>query len=194
MDASTVLWTREGERLTRRDAWSAAKSPLLNNVWGYWRGLVDRHGGVPPKSAMDPAGFTRALPYVWLYERIGDGYLCRLAGEEIRRTYRGNPAGRMMNALMVHAHYDNVKAHFDAVLDGPAVGGSVGKVYLLGHEKHGVGERLMLPFGDDTGTPRFLLGVTWFELLKEEGASRLNDFEIGDGIVVERWIVPIDRI
>lgn len=121
---------------------------------------------VPTRRELDPTQIPSVLSIVWLYEleEETDRFRCRLAGESIGDRYGGSIRGRYVEDILGSEVGREVDAHYRRILDLPALGHSVGRVYSpIG--RTGLGERILLPLCDDEGRHRLVLGATayaWF--------------------------------
>lgn len=137
-------------------------------------------GRLPCRSAIDPLKLVDhgLLPKVWIVERTEDSYVYRLAGEEIVQALGQNPRGkrienffepnttRILMGRWNKLLSEQVTCHNRGLVTGPR-----GRTYT--------GERVALPLFNDTGSPSFVIGATFYETVKgHETADR-------DGTAIE---------
>lgn len=135
--------------------------PLLRQILDYFLGHYRENGRVIRKAEIDPLAFHRALPKVWIYERMAkDEFICRLAGDDVRSMYDRPIVGCSLAKLIRTPNAPDVMAHHEAILSMPGIGYMTGRVYLQSLERFGIGERLLLPALGTDGTPRFVWGAT----------------------------------
>lgn len=76
---------------------------ILLSLW--WRARLDNEGAVPMRSQLDPCSFPRpALPFMFVYERVGDRFRCRLAGTKMRDIFGADSTGQFLDQL-APAHF-----------------------------------------------------------------------------------------
>lgn len=135
--------------------------PLLRQILDYFLGHYREGGRVIRKAEIDPLAFHRALPKVWIYERLAkDEFICRLAGDDVRSMYDRPIVGCSLAKLIRVQNAPDVMAHHEAILSMPGIGYMTGRVYLQSLERFGIGERLLLPALGEDGVPRFIWGAT----------------------------------
>ncbi|MCH2394552.1 PAS domain-containing protein [Oceanibaculum sp.] len=134
--------------------------PLLRQILDYFLGHYREGGRVIRKAEIDPLAFHRALPKVWIYERLAkDEFICRLAGDDVRSMYDRPIVGCSLAKLIRVQNAPDVMAHHEAILSMPGIGYMTGRVYLQSLERFGIGERLLLPALGEDGVPRFIWGA-----------------------------------
>lgn len=154
----------EGEGAYRiADRVPESLDPLLRQILDYFLGHYRTSGRVIRRAEIDPLAFHRALPRVWIYERMArDEFVCRLAGDEVRSMYDRQIVGCSLGKLIRAQHAPDVMAHHEAILAAPGIGYMAGRIYLQSLERYGIGERLLLPALDEDGAARFVWGATCY--------------------------------
>jgi hypothetical protein len=137
--------------------------PLLRQILDYFLGHFREGNRIIRKAEIDPLAFHKALPKVWIYERMAkDEFICRLAGDEVRNMYDRPIVGCSLAKLIRAQNAADVMAHHEAILATPGIGYMTGRVYLQSLNRFGTGERLLLPALDEQGAARFIWGATCY--------------------------------
>ncbi|MEQ8251603.1 MAG: PAS domain-containing protein [Oceanibaculum nanhaiense] len=145
---------------------------LLQGILDYFLAHLRESGAVIRKAQIDPLAFHKALPKVWIYERIAKhDFVCRLAGDDVRSMYARPIVGCSLLDLIRVQHAPDVMAHHEAILATPGVGYMTGRVYLQSLERYGIGERLLLPALDEEGRPSFIWGATSYNIAEMDDRS-----------------------
>lgn len=107
-------------------------------------------GCLPPVSAIDPSKIINCLNIVWLcdVENNPRDFRYRLIGEGLRPVYQRYIAGERLSRIVAPEAFDRVMQYYNRTVDLPAVFHSTGRVYSE-HDRPTVGERLILPFGEE---------------------------------------------
>lgn len=136
------------------------RAPDLRRLAAIWCAIRDG-APVPERRRFDPLSVPRLMPHLWLLAHDPETGRCvyRLAGEEINAVYGGSVKGRELAEVIAPDGLSKVRARVVATLETPALVHVIGRVYLEA-DRLLVGERLILPLADETGTPRFALGAT----------------------------------
>jgi hypothetical protein len=140
-------------------------SPLqhraLADLAGWWVAEWRRRGALPPRAAIEPCAFPRALACVWLcvYEPALGDFRVVLSGEEINDVYGLSLAGQRIGEVVAAAARGRVLARLRGVLDGPCVVHGLGRIDAVARRPR-LGERLVLPLADAEGRARVVLGAT----------------------------------
>lgn len=134
----------------------------LLNAW-----KAARHGGaVPRKTDFEPHAIPQLLSKIWLYglEPDGSDFTCRLAGEDINRTWGGSIAGRAAKTLFGADDHRIIAEIWHAVLETPLI--HYGKAEKLQGNEIYAAERIVLPLrGDDAdSTKGYVLGMSLYAL------------------------------
>lgn len=136
----------------------------LRRFLAYWLERAER-GRLPRRADIDPLDFPWALPMVWLcdYLREDGRFRYRVAGEEINAVYGYNLAGRHLDEVLAVDGYARVAERYRCCADTPAIVHTGGRVYIEPLRSY-IGERLMLPLGDDHGRTAMVIGLTAYSL------------------------------
>lgn len=124
----------------------------LRRLADYW--LAKRQDRVVVRRAeIDPMEMKWILPHIWLHdvEPETGRQRCRLAGEEVRAMYATNILGKYLDEYLLSKNWQEIQAHFNAIVEGPSIGYARGQVYRAALEQFGRGERIALPLTDDEG-------------------------------------------
>ena len=143
---------------------AAIQSPALKTVFAHW---LDVRGdrALPAWRNIDAVAIGKYLPMVWAwrFDFAQGTFIGRLAGEEIvavlGKEIRGRPLEQCFPANAVQLVLDRYKA----VMVGPRIMHTTGQVYLR-TGRHGIGERIVLPLGDDGVNGDGVLGATEYRL------------------------------
>jgi hypothetical protein len=101
------------------------------------------------------------LPYLFLYERRGERFLCRLTGTLVDSVFGTRHAGRYLDEMLDGVGLTSRTALMQRVLRderGLLYGGNLA---AQGRE-HIPFRRLLLPLADATGRASFVFGAVWF--------------------------------
>jgi hypothetical protein len=147
------------------------QAPALKLVYAHWR---EARGGrtLPAWRDIDAVVIGKYLPMVWAwrYDLTQKTFIGRLAGEEILtvlgKGIRGRPLEQCFPANAVQVVLDR----YLAVIRGPRIMHTIGHVHMK-TGRHGIGERLVMPLGDDGVTGDGVLGVTEYRLNLEDARS-----------------------
>ncbi|WP_421876988.1 PAS domain-containing protein [Pacificispira sp.] len=140
------------------DAWKAARGGQL----------------VPSKRDFDPLSVPRLLSSIWLYRWEPDksGFVCRLAGEDVNRSWGYSIAGHDARQVLGDKDFEVVTDIWRKILTTPLI--HYGKGERLHENRMYSAERLVLPLiGEDSpdGEPDHVLGLSLYEL-GETGETR----------------------
>lgn len=141
--------------LLRRQA--GAPMHLINEVEAYWHGL--RQGPtLPARAQIDPRGLSRALPNVFILERIAPHVVrFRLSGQALAPLLGMDLRGMPLSALLTPDARAEMEPHIAALFDTPmALRFSLSAEWGIG--KPGLSaEMILLPLlGDDGQVSRAL--------------------------------------
>lgn len=127
----------------------------------YWRGLVDRRGGLPRHKDLDPLDMPRhILSDLSLYWRGPDRrLLCRLAGSRLVSLIGFEPRGRYMDESLQPASSATRERLFHDCLDGRRAIFYRAGLVIEARDHHTI-RRILLPVLDDAGVePCFVFGA-----------------------------------
>ncbi|MEC9346754.1 MAG: PAS domain-containing protein [Pseudomonadota bacterium] len=146
--------------------------------------LAARQGGlVPAKDSFDPGYMPRLLGHVWLYARDPETgvYSNRLAGEAVNRAWGFSLRGRTTSEIFPASEHDLIVGIWDRILDTPLI--HYGRRERLDGTSLYMAERMVTPLADADGRPRYVLGLTLYELGidSDAAAPRVN---------MNAWHVP----
>jgi hypothetical protein len=137
-------------------------SPSLREILLYWDSLR-RDLTLPGWRDIDPLDLRRHLPilWAWKYDRAGDLFTGRLAGESITAVFGESLRNRSLEDFFKNRGYEDIKEQFHRVVDELAIYVGRGAVFdYAGH--YGSGERIIMPLADDGTHPDGLIGATTY--------------------------------
>jgi hypothetical protein len=143
---------------------AAIQSTALKAVYAHWREA--RKGRLMPAwRDIDATAIAKYLPLVWAwrFDAAQGVFIGRLAGEEIIAVLGAEIRGRPLQQCFPDDAGELVHNRYKAVIDGPAIMRTTGHVHMT-TQRHGVGERLVMPLSDDGVTGDGVLGVTEYRL------------------------------
>ena len=153
--AGLAAWRTVADR-----ALDLVESPEAHKLIRHWqdKGTEDRP---PGRRDLDPTGFVRALPYVWLMDFFPNQRLLRyrLVGEEIAQRYPDSLLGKHLEDVVDERSWPKVSEYFLACTERPAIALLLGRIYQE-CQKPGEGERILLPLMGDDGRAEGLIGMT----------------------------------
>jgi hypothetical protein len=158
------LAPRDGTRLHRR-------------FLDYWLTLRDGHA-MPSYADIDPVDFPWALPNIFVVEVLAGGdFVYRIAGEEHTQRYRRNLKGMRLSDIMQSGAAEAISKRWRLMLEIPAA-----FFILTDHQSEQgasvLGERLVLPLGNDRRTPTHLIGITNFLSTSSFAGSLTGDQKV----------------
>ena len=119
---------------------------------------------VPLKRDFDPLSIPKLLSSVWLYGLNPDGsdFTCRLAGENINRTWGGSIAGRAAKTLFEGEDHKIVSDIWHQVLQTPAI--HYGKAEKVRENSLYAAERIVFPLRAEESDPTrgYVLGMSLY--------------------------------
>ena len=121
---------------------------------------------MPAFRDIDPVGIGRHLRYVWAwkYDRVGDAFIGRLAGEEIDRAFGKSLRGMKMTEFYAPDVYDLVFPRHRRVVTEPCFFHGTGMVFAqMGYTM--AGERISLPLAEDGDSGDGIIGGTYYTAL-----------------------------
>lgn len=133
----------------------------VSPVLVHWLDLFRKRGGIPDRRDISPEAMPTALAHVWLcdYSRAEDRFRYRLGGEHVVASLGGRIKGRYLDELTDPLTYPRVHAYFRQCVDRPAVLLISGRIYAE-QSRIAIGERLMLPYVDQSETVSGIFGAT----------------------------------
>lgn len=119
---------------------------------------------VPLKRDFDPLSIPKLLSTVWLYGLDPDGsdFTCRIAGEDINRTWGGSIAGRAAKTLFDGEDHKIVSDIWHQVLETPLI--HYGKAEKMGETALYAAERIVFPLRAEESDPSrgYVLGMSLY--------------------------------
>lgn len=148
-----------------RDPPPAPQSAALLELLDWWRNARG-DAPLPPRAAVDPSRFPRALPYTWLcdWNPTARSARMRLVGDEVERLYERSLRGQWVDAGASEETRQRMLTIYRRVAEEPCLYYAYGQVYRLTPELEGNGERMILPLGDDGRQITHLIGITVYAL------------------------------
>lgn len=150
---------------------NAIESPALRDVARHWdaaRG--DKR--MPGWQDIDPAAIAPYLGIVWSwkYDRGGDSFTGRLAGDDIVQAFGKNLRGKAMAEFFAGWQYEMVFARHKRVVTEPAFAHGSGPVFIHA-ERHGLGERIIMPLAADGVEGDGIFGATVYAVERSAPAG-----------------------
>jgi hypothetical protein len=137
--------------------------PALRAVALHWNS-ARRDRLMPGWRDIDPAAIAPFLAIIWSwkYDRSTDRFVGRLAGEEINASFGKSLRGVPMEEFFANWRYDMIFARHKRVVAEPALAHGIGRVFSHAN-RHGTGERIIMPLADDGMHGDGILGATVYE-------------------------------
>lgn len=159
---------------------------ILLSLW--WAARQGNAGSVPTRPQLDPCSFPRpALPYMFVYERTGTRFRCRLSGTKLRDVLGADGTGQFLDQITPPAFADSRSALFQQCLDTGmplffrAFLAPTGREWRLSH-------RLLLPAAvAGSRQPTQILGLL---RVFDPSPHRVTSMAPGDGLMGVR---PLDE-
>ncbi len=119
---------------------------------------------VPAWKDIRPAAIVRQLPIVWsyTYDAATGTFTGRLAGDVINQIFGRDLRGVALTDLKPQVDADYLGARFRKVVMDAALYRSDGAVFHQA-ERHGYGERIIMPLSDDGVTMNGIFGATQYQ-------------------------------
>jgi len=145
-DFSASIVSPDLQRIARH--WNEARGTRVMPAWGDLR----------------PGTIAAQLPLVWSYRYDAQEkeFIGRLAGDAIARIFGQNFRGARLTELEAKIDVTFLSARFRKVIEGPMLFRSDGDVFHQ-TDRHGYGERIIMPLSDSGGTPDGIFGATRYE-------------------------------
>lgn len=141
--------------------WPEFQSKVAQDLVGHWRALFNASGGqIPLKRDIDAVDIRTTLSRVYLYERDGEDFVCRLAGEEISWNYDCRLKDRRLSEILDAPIHGMVSLFMRVCLDEPAIYRNHGLLYSDERKRRVAGERFYLPLRGEAGEMTHVLGLT----------------------------------
>lgn len=137
----------------------------MRRLFADW--LVQRGGAaMPRRTGFDPLRFPDLISSLQLHERQADGrYFCRVSGGDIVAAFGYESTGRHLDEVVLPDHLASRVALFDEALNDALPLLYEGHLVVRARDWKQF-QRLLLPYADSDGTPRFLVSVLRFERLQ----------------------------
>lgn len=119
---------------------------------------------VPAWKDIRPAAIVRQLPIVWsyTYDAATDTFTGRLAGDVINQIFGRDLRGVSLSDLQPQVDAEYLGARFRRVVTEVALYRSDGAVFHQA-ERHGFGERIIMPLSEDGVTMNGIFGATQYQ-------------------------------
>jgi len=96
----------------------------LGRFGRYWLGLADAAGGIPPRTALNPAAIGDLAPNLIIVEHLGDGdFLYRLLGTAVDRFTKRRYTGLRTSEIDGHGPGNQIHALYMTTLECGALTG-----------------------------------------------------------------------
>lgn len=136
-------------------------SKVASDLVGHWRGLFQAAGGqIPFKNDIDPVLIGGTLSRVYIYEQVDEGFICRLAGEQISWNFDIRLKDQRLIDILEPSVHEMVDLFMRVCLEEPAIYRNHGLLYSDGHKRKVAGERVFLPLRGETGEMAYIIGLT----------------------------------
>lgn len=144
-----------------KQGWPELRSGAARDLVEHWRALfVASDGQIPLKSDIDAVDIRTTLSRVYIYERDGEDFIRRLAGEQISWTYDSRLKDRRLSEILDAPIHGMVRLFMRVCLEEPAIYRNHGLLYSDERKRRVVGERVFLPLRGDDGETTHIMGVT----------------------------------
>ncbi len=113
---------------------------------------------------LDPTELKSLLARAFYYDYLPaeDDFRLRLAGEEIRAVLPNARRGALLGEVIPANVLEQVRDRYRRIVQEPAVFHGIGRVFFtIGNP--GLGERLVVPLADETGTATQIFGATFYD-------------------------------
>jgi hypothetical protein len=139
------------------------ESPALRNVVRHW---VEVRGGrrMPGWNNLNPAAIKEQLTIIWCwrFDPASRDFVGKLAGERIESVLGMSVRGARMSEVFARHDYAKAFARHTRVMTEPVLYRGHGLVFR--HlDRFDIGERIILPLGDDGEHGDGILGATEYE-------------------------------
>jgi len=142
----------------------AGADPRVFEFLAAW--LAARQGRlVPVRGDFDPTVVPGLLGCAWLYRFEPDrgDFYCRLAGEDIKATWRGNLRDRSLREIIGEDDHPVVIERWRRILAGPLI--QYGAAAEQGNDGEQLRvERMVLPLASESGELDHILGLSLYAL------------------------------
>ena len=122
----------------------------------FWRGLVEGFGRVPHRADIRPEDMLEIIDHVWLYERDGEDFRCRIMGNHVQPRWGRPVIGQCFAELMPKDRAALLAGRLMGALANSHVGHGFNDV----SKSDRYAERVYGPLLDAAGRPVFVLGVS----------------------------------
>jgi hypothetical protein len=133
---------------------------------------------MPDWSDLKPPRIAQQLSIVWSYryDRAGDRFVGRLAGDCIEKVFGKTFRSTPMNELYPPDCYPVMFRRFRSVVCEPALYLEEGKVFQL-VDHYGLGERIAMPLSSDGMQGDGIVGATVYEVFRGASSQPREDKE-----------------
>jgi len=153
---------------------NAISSASLREVARHWRGVCGENQ-LPSWNDLRPSAIKSQLAMVWCYDydRAGDDFIGRLAGQKITRLSDKPFKGARLSEIRPNDKYPRSLIRARRVVHEPALYCGQGLVYKT-EQGMGWGERIVMPLRQDGTCPAGIFGATEFQDVADWKNSPLN--------------------
>jgi hypothetical protein len=133
---------------------------------------------MPAWRDLRPAAIAPQLPLVWSYryDAARDDFVGRLAGDVIARIFGQGFRGVRMSALQPKIDVSFLMTRSRRVIGGPALLRTDGDVFHQ-PDRHGYGERIIMPLSDGGGRADGIFGATCYQTsYQPRGEALIEDW------------------
>jgi len=150
-------------------------SPDLQAIASHWNAARGTRA-MPGWSDLRPATIAAQLPLVWSYryDAQQDAFIGRLAGDAIARIFGQEFRGTRLTDLQAKIDVTYLSARFRKVIAGPMLFRSDGDVFHQ-TDRHGYGERIIMPLSDSGGAPDGIFGATRYETTYQPQSEKIAE-------------------
>jgi len=138
-------------------------SPDLQRIALHWNEARGTRA-MPAWGDLRPGSIAAQLPLVWCYryDAQEDEFIGRLAGDAVARIFGQAFRGTRLMELQAKIDVTYLSERFRKVIKGPMLFRSDGDVFHQ-TDRHGYGERIIMPLSDSGGEPDGIFGATRYE-------------------------------
>ncbi|WP_420404991.1 PAS domain-containing protein [Nisaea sp.] len=173
-DFKQTMEFREEDRYPIAELAPREDAYLHRRFLDYW---LELRGGraMPAYAELDPVEFPWALPNIFVTEALPEGdFVYRIAGEEHTQHYRRNLKGARLSDIMQPEAAKAILERWQMLIEMRAA-----FFIVTDHQSDAgasvLGERMVLPLGNDHTTPTHLVGITNFLSSSAYAGSLLGD-------------------
>jgi hypothetical protein len=137
------------------------ESKVVGDLVDHWRGLFEAGGGqIPYRRDIDPMIIGTTLSRVYIYEKDDEGFICRLAGEQISWNFDTRLKDQRLSDILEPPIHEMVDLFMSFCLQEPAIYRNHGLLYSDKRKRKVTGEHVFLPLRGEAGELTYIIGLT----------------------------------